>query len=85
MGRCEFCQAEMLTATSCTTSTAGRRPYGSERGRTELGIPFQARCPDCGVCLGGFHHRNCDQEQCPDCDGQAISCPCDPSRWPRRV
>lgn len=34
-------------------------------------------CPDCGVTPGAIHHLFCDQEECPDCGGQAISCGAD--------
>jgi len=47
-------------------------------------IPFGAepdddgedRCGDCGVAHGEFHRPNCDQERCPKCHGQLISCDC---------
>jgi hypothetical protein len=35
------------------------------------------RCPDCGVEIGGYHHPECDQEQCPRCNCQLIGCDCD--------
>ena len=33
-----------------------------------------AKCHDCGVLPGKFHHPGCDMEQCPKCGEQAISC-----------
>jgi len=47
-------------------------------------IPFGAepdddgdsQCPDCGVQRGGLHKSGCDQERCPKCKGQLISCEC---------
>jgi hypothetical protein len=39
------------------------------------GDPYST-CPDCGVEPGQFHVHSCDQERCPKCGGQAISCAC---------
>ncbi len=41
-----------------------------------LHVPNWFRCPDCNVAPGGHHHANCDQEPCPKCGGQLISCDC---------
>src|SRR5690349_7053070 len=34
------------------------------------------RCHDCHVKDGGNHHPGCDDDQCPRCHGQLISCGC---------
>jgi hypothetical protein len=41
-----------------------------------LHLPVWFRCPDCNIAPGGRHHSNCDQEVCPKCGGQLISCDC---------
>lgn len=38
--------------------------------------PEPERCPDCNVSKGGYHHPGCDNEECPNCHLQLISCPC---------
>lgn len=43
--------------------------YGEERARRTA----TERCPDCDVAVGGFHHRGCDVEECPGCQGQLLS------------
>ena len=34
------------------------------------------KCGDCRVPEGALHHFGCDQERCPVCSGQLISCDC---------
>ena len=46
-------------------------PWGKERGWAA-----RARCGDCGVVRGGFHHPGCDIQRCPLCCGQMMSCDC---------
>jgi len=36
-----------------------------------------SKCPDCGIVSGGFHHPGCDNEICPNCKEQIISCWCE--------
>ncbi|MCL6562576.1 MAG: hypothetical protein K6U87_06165 [Firmicutes bacterium] len=85
--RCPLCGHVMLTGPGCTAAQmrvrtpAGlwvrmpRIPFGREEGRLAVPGP-DGRCADCGAPRGGFHHQFCDQEECPQCRGQAISCRC---------
>lgn len=38
--------------------------------------PEPERCPDCNVASGGYHHPGCDNEECPNCHLQLLSCSC---------
>ncbi len=49
--------------------------WGDERGYRFV-VHVTSHCGDCGVPMGGVHHHGCDLEQCPACDGQAITCGC---------
>ena len=33
-------------------------------------------CTGCGAVRGEPHHQHCDQEECPRCGGQLVSCAC---------
>lgn len=86
MARCDACNREMLDphTVSCTNPYPiiiggvlfDPLPFGYEE--QEWGNPVDAnrRCHDCNVALGGSHHPSCDQEICPKCHGQIISCGC---------
>jgi len=53
-----------------------RIPYASETFRQ----PLEARqgpCRHCSTILGKLHEPRCDYEQCPVCNGQAMSCDCE--------
>jgi hypothetical protein len=47
-------------------------------GQTLLAIPHDGtqHCPDCGTWPEHAHHQHCDQEVCPRCRRQLISCGC---------
>jgi hypothetical protein len=34
------------------------------------------RCRGCNTTYGKIHHVNCDDEKCPRCDGQILTCNC---------
>jgi hypothetical protein len=83
MGICRSCQKEMLDAsvTTCEGTASITYPDGSALAAIPydprgLHLPNWFRCPDCNVVPGGRHHQNCDQEHCPKCGGQLISCDC---------
>lgn len=78
MAVCAWCQREMQTAATCTVEAMHRDgkciemiPWGKERGRKTT-----ARCGDCNVTRGGFHHPGCDMQRCPLCRRQMVSCGC---------
>lgn len=74
MARCSWCNLEMQTADDCPENRTVTFPDGSEL----LSIPYEGtgRCHDCGIKEGNYHHPGCDNEICPRCEGQLISCSC---------
>lgn len=83
MGICYRCKKEMSDASvmTCEGDTAVGYPDGEilepvPYDPKQIHAPNWYRCPDCNVAPGGIHHTNCDQECCPRCGGQLISCDC---------
>ena len=82
MASCQYCNQEMLLASSCTVKVLHRSrvafplpAFGAEaRHPTPKG--WSGRCHDCGVVLGGFHHLGCDMAECPRCGDQLFACDC---------
>ncbi len=79
MAVCDWCHGEMTTAASCSVDAfhrKGRRfdmlPFVDESSRRT----GRARCGDCGVLGGGWHHPGCDLQRCPACGRQLVSCGC---------
>jgi hypothetical protein len=68
MARCQACGTEMTNGPGCTQTRYGTSPRVPHAG--------PGRCHDCDAPAGKLHHPGCDAERCPDCGGQAISCPC---------
>lgn len=77
MAVCDICLQEMTSdkAVSCKQKVVypdgvvlDPIPYDSYDGI--------ARCADCNVVPGGLHHPGCDNEKCPRCGGQLITCGC---------
>ncbi len=80
MANCKWCGRDMTVES--TKSCLGNKRVPFPGGRTEPSVPCaesecrSGRCVDCNVAVGGFHHPGCDQEKCPRCHGQIISCGC---------
>lgn len=84
MAICPDCRQE-VTDTATTTCTRdhfelGGRPVsrircGDER-RARTWYEYGECCDDCGVAIGGYHHRGCAVEQCPLCGDYAAVCRC---------
>lgn len=80
MALCPFCKRDMALAE--TVDCSWNRTVHFVKGGEAPAVPWQPpdgaeeRCPDCNVAPGGFHHPGCDQEPCPRCGGQMISCDC---------
>lgn len=75
MARCSFCHQEMTEAAGCMANTAVAFFDGDELSSIPHDGP--GPCGDCGVRPGQPHHPGCDQEECPRCHGQIISCDCE--------
>jgi hypothetical protein len=78
---CRMCGEDMDTSATCkelrvetVDGPMAPIPYGSEA--EDWGAASGARCHDCLVHPGGFHHPGCDVESCPRCGGQLLTCDC---------
>ena len=69
---CDFCNQEMKKGNGCKIEIYDDFGDGKEYDR----IPAEHKCHDCNVGSGELHHPGCDDEKCPKCRGQAISCDC---------
>jgi hypothetical protein len=78
MARCDVCSREMLKADSCTASHVSfdTDPKKYRRHLHDASGDEAARCHDCNVADGGYHHNGCDWERCPKCGHQFLGCDC---------
>lgn len=82
MATCPDCYRDIAESASCTRThfqlvnrLIPRIPYGEER-RPPTWYSHEEYCDDCGVEIGGVHHRDCAIEQCPMCGDYAAVCNC---------
>lgn len=72
--KCKFCETEMVGSKTCSWNRVVH--YPDHKAMPSVPSTHSPHCPDCGVAEGGMHHPGCDQEVCPQCLGQLISCSC---------
>ncbi len=81
MAKCKFCNQKI--SDEVTDCTGNRVVYFYNLSIELPSIPYENEdgkpCRDCGVSPSCYHHPGCDQEECPHCHGQYISCDCDSS------
>ena len=73
---CEICGENLNLSKGCSVS----KLYIN--GKLYNRIPVitrirNKRCVDCNATVGMYHHWGCDQELCPACGNQLLSCRCD--------
>jgi len=79
---CKDCGQHMFEAEGCNSAYAllavKRIKYGDEYRHVD---PEQNKlhgydkpCHDCGAKIGHYHHAGCDEEKCPICGFQIITC-----------
>lgn len=80
--QCNCCDRYMLETDGCdcfpmTLNGIEYQPIKvGDPGDWMEGESDDARCPDCNAKMGHYHHPGCDNERCPKCGGQLISCDC---------
>jgi len=89
MAVCELCKQETQEAYSCTKRMERQIVFGSESWSDWALGEIPSTCGDCGVGIGGFHHPDCNIEECPKCHRRLLNCDCEPTkdyraRKPRR-
>ncbi len=83
MAVCAWCERDMLKTDTCDEVpieigglSLSPIPFGDNRDLIPEAARGGGRCHDCNVADGGFHHRQCDAEACPNCGGQLLTCSC---------
>jgi hypothetical protein len=76
MAICRYCGKEKKYAASCVKTIDNQIPFGDEYRLNTDFSRLEVRCPDCGVKPGGYHHMNCEFQECSKCHGQLLSCEC---------
>ena len=75
MAVCNWCKEEMKNSAGCSANTEIEFPDGSILRAIPHDENLCYNC-DCGAHPGNYHHPGCDEEVCPKCKGQIISCGC---------
>lgn len=78
MAVCSICKRETQQAKGCI-KVRYQLKGGAIVDPIKFGLSdcdFGPLCGDCNVERGQYHHPGCDQERCPSCHGQLISCAC---------
>ncbi len=74
----EIIAAQGLLEIEIEQQPFARMAYGSEPFWAEVNPVYSSNpCHDCGVVAGQLHVPGCDMEQCPRCNTQLITCPCE--------
>ena len=77
MVKCEYCGTEMTDDhTGCRHSHFVIDGKWVRRRLVDEDEAIDGHCCDCGAPVGTFHHPGCDQERCPVCGLQSITCDC---------
>jgi hypothetical protein len=77
MSICKLCGKDKTYAASCLSIFDDQIPFGEEIHEIQGVSRKTKRCLGCGVKMGGFHHLNCEMEECPKCHDQHIYCECE--------
>lgn len=75
---CDLCCEEIWNSSSCIQVFERQIQYGYERDYFDLVRHYVGQirpCPGCGIAKYGFHHRGCENEECPDCHQKLLKCP----------
>ena len=79
MAKCQDCDRDMLDKVGCTLEyLVDVNGIQRRRLKETLCNEFEEGrcCHDCCAPPMSFHHLGCDNEPCPICDHQLISCSC---------